>query len=151
MSVVSPEMTNPTLQKFGYPETLIKRYSHWCVLARPAQVTLGSLVLVCTDKAEFFSDISRDAFAGLARVTKDIETATKAFRAWQKINYLMLMMVDKDVHFHVIPRYDEPQDFAGKTFHDTGWPGPPDLANAISPEGACLAALHSGLKQNWPE
>ena len=36
---------NPTIEKFGYPTTLIREYEHWLVLLRPEQVTLGSLVL----------------------------------------------------------------------------------------------------------
>ena len=36
---------NVTMQKFGYPDTLIAEYDHWVVLLRPSQVTLGSLVL----------------------------------------------------------------------------------------------------------
>ena len=36
---------NPTIEKFGYPGTLIGETAHWVVLLRPAQVTLGSLVV----------------------------------------------------------------------------------------------------------
>ena len=96
---------NVTMEKFGYPATLVEEYNHWVVLVRPAQVTLGSLVLVCKDDAAAFSAISPEAFGELAQVTKDIEATLSAFRAYDKINYLMLMMVDPDVHFHVLPRY----------------------------------------------
>ena len=41
---------NATMKKFGYPDTLIKEYSHWAVLLRPQQATLGALVLVCKDE-----------------------------------------------------------------------------------------------------
>jgi len=34
-------MTNTTLDKFGYPGTLIEDGPRWAVLLRPAQVTLG--------------------------------------------------------------------------------------------------------------
>ena len=37
------------------------------------------------------------------------------------------MMVDPDVHFHVIPRYAQVQSFEGQEFHDYGWSGPPDF------------------------
>ena len=33
---------NATLEKFGWPATLVKEFDHWVVLARPAQPTLGS-------------------------------------------------------------------------------------------------------------
>jgi hypothetical protein len=36
---------NPTIEKFGWPGSLVHEFEHWLVLVRPAQVTLGSLVL----------------------------------------------------------------------------------------------------------
>ena len=41
----------------------------------------------------------------------------------------MLMMVDKQVHYHVIPRYSQKVFFEGIKFFDKGWPGLP-LLNA---------------------
>lgn len=35
-------MTNETILKFNYPDSLIREYDHWVVLLRPAQVTIGS-------------------------------------------------------------------------------------------------------------
>ena len=45
-------------------------------------------------------------------------SVSKAF-SYQKINYLMLMMVDPDVHFHVIPRYEETKSFSQHDFLTT--------------------------------
>jgi len=87
------------MQTFGYPHTLIREYKHWCVLLRPAQVTLGSLVLACKDEAQKFSDVSADAFAEQAEVVQDIERVLQQFVAFEKMNYMMLMMVDPDVHY----------------------------------------------------
>ena len=42
---------------------------------------------------------------------------------YSKINYLMLMMVDPAVHFHVIPRYEHPVSFCDNDYPDAGWPG----------------------------
>lgn len=142
-------MTNPTLEKFGYPSSLIKEYDHWCVLLRPAQATLGALVLVCKDNAQAFSDISAGAFSELSAVTRDIENGLNAFRPYQKINYLMLMMVDKDVHFHVIPRYDAAQSFQEIEFADTGWPALPDLGAAVTLETHQMSALLSEIRTQW--
>ena len=47
------------------------------------------------------------------------------FCSYERINYLMLMMVDPNVHFHVIPRYSEARQWDGVEFPDAGWPGPP--------------------------
>ena len=116
---------NATMTKFGYPQTLIRDYRHWVVLLRGKQATLGALVLVCKDPAKAFGDISPAAFAELQRATGDIEAGLSAFRKYEKINYLMLMMVDPDVHFHVLPRYAETQNFAGTDYPDKGWPAVP--------------------------
>ena len=51
---------------------------------------------------------------------------TRSFKP-DKLNYLMLMMVDPDVHFHVLPRYASAREFAGKTHSDRFWPKPVDL------------------------
>ncbi len=140
---------NPTMKKFGYPSSLIAEYDHWCVLLRPAQATLGALVLACKDDARNFSKIAPGAFGELARVTADIETSLGAFRQFEKINYLMLMMVDNDVHFHVLPRYGTDQTFQNETFPDPGWPALPDLAAAVKLEPAQMAALLSEIKSHW--
>ncbi len=124
---------NATMKKFGYPETLIKDYRHWVVLLRPQQATLGSLVLICKDEVDTFSEISSEAFSELKEVTTAIECHLESCFSYDKINYLMLMMVDRDVHFHVLPRYAQTRVFGEHKFNDPGWPGPPDLTqcNAI--------------------
>ena len=124
---------NATLKKFGYPETLIKDYRHWVVLLRPQQVTLGALVLVCKDEVDAFSKVSCEAYSELKIVTAAIEQHLDECFSYDKINYLMLMMVDRDVHFHVLPRYAQAQLFDGYKFTDPGWPGPPDLACCHEP------------------
>ncbi len=140
--------------KFGAPATILRHYVHWLVMLRPAQATLGSLVLAAVEKATALSALSRAAFTELAAVTGDIEAVLENKFAYDKVNYLMLMMIDKDVHFHVIPRYAAARQFAGAEFIDRGWPGTPDLgydnladhaANA-----AVLARLTAELKDAWP-
>ena len=87
-------MTNDTMRKFGYPESLIREYEHWVVLLRPAQVTLGSLVLAAKSNATAFGQLPAGAHAELAAVTSEIEATLNAEIGYEKINYLMLMMVD---------------------------------------------------------
>ena len=121
---------NPTIEKFGYPASLVREYDRWVVLLRPAQVTLGALVLAAKSDAQAYSRLEPAAFAEQARIVADIERALGQFCAYEKINYLMLMMVDREVHFHVIPRYSEPRSFDGIDFPDHGWPAIPDLGQA---------------------
>jgi len=72
----------------------------------------------------------RIAAVGNAARREDQAALAKAVD-YGKINYLMLMMVDPHVHFHVIPRYEGSRSAAGLTIRDAGWPGQPDLGSAI--------------------
>lgn len=143
------EPAHETLLNFGFPGTLVRDYGHWVVLARPKQATLGALVLICKEDVRAFSAISAAAFAQFGTVVGDIEASLKRFRNYQKINYLMLMMVDPHVHFHVLPRYAETQDFDGQAYPDPGWPAQPDLGAGPALEGAELESLVTALKAAW--
>lgn len=134
-----------TLRKFGYPETLLHEGEYWCVLLRPQQVTLAALVLCAKSEASSFSTLPASAFAELAAVTARIETALRTFRPFGKINYLALMMVDPQVHFHVLPRYAGTQSYAGISFADPGWPGVPDLKQATDIPPSVHSGLHAEL------
>ena len=139
-----------TLLKFGFPRSLVCEYGHWSVLARPNQATLGALVLVCRESAQAFSEISDEAFVELGSVIRDIESGLQRFRKFEKINYLMLMMVDREVHYHVLPRYAEDQVYQDQAFHDPGWPAAPDLSAGPVLEGDDLEGLVRDLKSAWP-
>ncbi len=140
---------NSTIEAFGYPRTLLRELDHWVVLLRPRQATLGALILACKGEARAFADIPPAAFAELARATREIETTLRSAFACDKLNYLMLMMVDPEVHFHVLPRYATEREFLGAAFSDPGWPKVPDLghANALTPEQ--FAALRQHLAAAW--
>ena len=141
---------NPTIEKFGYPHSLVREYDHWVVLARPAQVTLGSLVLAAKGDATAYGQLSAAVFAEQGEIVAKIETALRSFVAYERINYLMLMMVDPNVHFHVIPRYSDQRQWNGIAFADAGWPGPPDLKSQISMENEQLIQLASELRDLIP-
>ena len=142
-------MTNETMRRFGYPETLVREYDHWVVLLRPAQVTLGSLVLAAKSNATAFGQLPPEAYAELATVTKDIEATLTKEVSYQRINYLMLMMVDPHVHFHIFPRYEGSRSFEGAEVEDRGWPGPPDLKSAQNLSAEAFEKLKRRFLQSW--
>lgn len=143
-------MTNATALSFGFPATQIVETASWRVLVRPKQPTFGALVLICKDEAKAFSDISASAFGDLQVAIKGVEAMLKRVVNYQKINYLMLMMVDPDVHFHVIPRYEGVRTHEGVTFADAGWPGPPALGEAVDLGQDGAARLAETLRAAWP-
>ena len=137
---------NVTIEKFGWPATLIAEFDHWLVLLRPAQPTLGSLVLAARSDATAFAELPGEAHAELKRVTGAIEAALARFTGYARLNYLMLMMVDPHVHFHVIPRYEGAREWGGVAFPDAGWPALPQLGEAVKLEPAQREALVAELK-----
>ncbi|MET0250973.1 MAG: HIT family protein [Novosphingobium sp.] len=140
---------NETIRKFGWSATLVREFEHWLVLARAAQPTLGSLVLAAKSEATAFGDLPAAAHAELKQVTMAIEAGLARAVDYQRLNYLMLMMVDPHVHFHVIPRYQAAREWQGREFVDAGWPKVPDLSHAVALEGEELAGLVSWLREGF--
>jgi diadenosine tetraphosphate (Ap4A) HIT family hydrolase len=121
------------------------------VLLRPAQPTLGSFVLVAKSEARSFPDLPEAAFAELQDAVADIEDSLSVGIRHERINYLMLMMVDPHVHFHVIPRYEDVRSARGVTVIDVGWPKMPALDQAVELKPAQIAALVEHFQQCWPQ
>jgi len=142
---------NATAQKFGHPRTLVGEWPHWLVLVRPAQPTLGSLVLVCREPVLRFGAISPGAAAELREVVAAVERALGELLRFDRINYLMLMMVDPDVHFHVLPRYASLRRYAGEEFSDPFWPGPPDVTRGQPLPEAVQERLVADLRAQLAE
>ena len=114
--------------KFQVDQLLIAATPAWSWSVRPAQPTLGAGVLSLNRHAARFSDVTAVEMSELAELVGAMEKAVKEAFGYQIINYLMLMMVDHHVHFHVIPRYEGVRQFAGREWLDPGWPGFPALA-----------------------
>lgn len=145
------DQANDTMRRFGWPGSLVADYAHWAVLLRPAQPTLGALVLAARSEATAFGALDPAAHAELATVIADIERALGRAVDYQRINYLMLMMVDPHVHFHVIPRYEGSRAFESLEIADPGWPGPPDLKSAQPLDEEQVSRLSRWLRSTFVE
>ncbi|MCE9680428.1 adenylyltransferase/cytidyltransferase family protein [Shewanella sp. AS1] len=142
-------MPHATLRKFGYPESLIKSYQYWHLLLRPGQPTLGAMILICKESVHHYSQISEAAADEQKQIIADIEKVLSHRFEYSKINYLMLMMVDPAVHFHVIPRYEFPVEFCDKEFSDSQWPKPPSLGDDLALEPIYRDELLKTLKSDF--
>ena len=125
---------NSTIEKFGFPNSIVREFDHWLLLVRPAQVTLGSMVLAAKANSTAYGELPVASFAEQGRIVAIAEPALTKFCAYERINYLMLMMVDPHVHFHIIPRYSSTRRWNGLEFPDSAWPGPPALGSAVQIE-----------------
>lgn len=140
---------NSTITKFGYPGTTVAEYDHWVVMLREKQISAGCLILVCKEEQTSFPEISLQAFAELKAVTADVETNLKEVMQFERINYIILMMVDPHVHFHVIPRHSSARNIAGFVIEDAGWPKHPAFQNAAPLTAGDLSVLCSALRERW--
>jgi diadenosine tetraphosphate (Ap4A) HIT family hydrolase len=116
--------------KFRVAELLVSESAYWTWSIRPAQATLGAGIIALKRHASRFADVSREEMSDLADLVTRVEQRTADRFRHRIMNYLMLMMVDHHVHFHVLPRYESPRQFAGRVWQDPGWPGLPVLGDA---------------------
>jgi glycerol-3-phosphate cytidylyltransferase len=144
-------MPNATLTKFGIDDNLILSYHHWHLLLRFKQPTLGSLILICKGSYSAFSDLPKAASHEMHEIIPQIEIILKDEFAYSNINYLMLMMLDPEVHFHIIPRYEFEVQFEGAIYQDTNWPAPPNLAADIGISKEIKKNLLARLRSRFTE
>lgn len=133
-------------EKFRLRDLEVYESKHWLWSLRPGQCTLGAGVLTAKSFVQQFSELSPDEGTDLIAIAKVNEQTLRAAFAYDKINYLMLMMVDPSVHYHVLPRYSREIEFAGRTWRDAGWPGPPSLKAEPLPD-EMLFAIRDRLRK----
>ena len=122
--------------KFRVEELKVMGNSSWTWSVRPGQPTLGAGILSLNRYALKLSDVTGEEMKDLADLIRVMEGTIQAAFDHNIMNYLMLMMVDHHVHYHVIPRYEEIRSFAGKEWVDNGWPALPligDIQHADDP------------------
>ena len=130
--------------KFNLAHLTVRSYAFWTWSVRPMQCTLGAGVLSLNRPCPAWGETTSEENAELAQVISDAEHKLKSCFAYDKINFLMLMMVDPHVHFHVIPRYAGPTRRYGLEWVDAAWPKLPDFYSGIT-DGAVLEQIRSDL------
>lgn len=131
--------------KFRIDDLLLARVGAWNISLRPKQVTIGSLVLSLDRQCPEMSGLTSGEAADLSKAFLKIEEILQTSFKPQKLNYLALMMVDHQVHFHVIPRYENPVEWRERFYPDKDWPKPPQLSQTIDLIEEELVALKNLL------
>ena len=117
-------------EKFRVDELKVLEIGAWSWSVRPTQPTLGSGILSLNRYALHLSDVTPEEMADLGELIVQLEKTVKTIFNYNIMNYLMLMMVDHHVHYHVIPRYNGIRQFAGFEWVDNGWPALPVLGDS---------------------
>ena len=140
------DLAKPFADDFSADTLTLFKTEYWSVLLRKGQVTLGTLVLAANRNFISASELTPEELSEFPAVVGRLEGALQQAFAYDKINYLCLMMVDRHYHFHVVPRYETPRTFEGVEFRDENWPRPPVIGVPPADEGH-LAKLREHLLQ----
>jgi diadenosine tetraphosphate (Ap4A) HIT family hydrolase len=114
--------------KYKTEELKIFETEKWLWSLRPHQATLGAGILSLKRECFTLGELMQEEFTDLNNIIKVIEATSKQLFGYDIMNYLMLMMVDKQLHYHVIPRYGGGINLFGQVWVDGSWPGVPNLA-----------------------
>lgn len=132
-------------QKFRLAPLHLADCGTWALSLRPQQLTLGSMVLSLRSGGFNLADLGpvegQDMAAGFALA----EQLARGIFGAVRINLLCLMMQDPIVHFHIIPRYDQPVLRHGLTWQDQDWPVAPTL-RPVETSAPALDAVLSDLR-----
>ncbi len=146
MPPVSPAPCCDIFEKFGGEEGRYVSNDHWVVQVRPRQSTLGASVLIARRHALALSGLSAEELASFGAAVDGLEARLRGAFGYDKINYLMLMMVDPHLHFHVLPRYAASRSFGGFDWPDPGWPKRPEL-EAGTDDPRAVEAVRRALRE----
>lgn len=130
--------------KFRLADLTIAETGGWTLSLRPAQITLGSMVLSVKSGARDLAALTASEAQGMAAGFGLAERAARSVYGAVRINILCLMMQDPFVHFHILPRYDAVVERHGTEWADADWPGPPVIRPVATPP-ELLQALHAEL------
>ena len=142
---------NPTLARFDHPKATVFEYRHWVVLIRPAQPTPLCCVIAARSNAQSLGTLTPEEAAELPMVINHFESVVTGIAPARKFNYLALMMVDPNPHFHAIPRYDQPVQLGEAQYRDEHYPRPPDMLQGLAVDAATLESWRARLTEGFSE
>ena len=106
------------------PERLIIDASEsWATVLNDDQSLLGRCFCLLKRPETDPAALSDDELSELWQAVRSIKKALDTLFSPDHYNYAFLMNVDPQVHFHVIPRYENRREFADETFLDARFGG----------------------------
>lgn len=142
---------NPTLERFDFPRSAVRAFDHWVVLIRPIQSTPLSCIIAARSDVVSLGALSSAAFAELPRVIAQYEATVRSLTHAAKFNYMALMMVDPNPHFHAIPRYPAPVPIEGTDYPDLFYPRPIDPLHDLDVAAKTREHWRQWLSTRWRE
>jgi diadenosine tetraphosphate (Ap4A) HIT family hydrolase len=145
-----PDAATEFRTKFRLDELTVFEDPDWTLSVRPGQPVLGALVISSRHGALSFTDAQAlGRGAGMLALMARAESAAQSMFGAVRLNALCLMMQDPLFHFHLLPRYGATVEFANRTWTDSGWPGPPTLADNQAGEEELAALVEPYRAVSW--
>lgn len=116
--------SNPIWNKFDLNNNLIKEYEYWMLLIKVEQNRLGSCVAILKRDAFPLSKVTPTEMEEYAHIAYEIETALELAFKPHLVHHMSLMYKDRQIHFHIIPRYTDELEFDGMIWKDDNHPDP---------------------------
>lgn len=84
---------------------------------------MGSVIIMAKGlEVVSLGSLINEVWSEFRVVCRDVELWLSITSGAEKFNYLGLMMVEPEVHFHITPRYSQPVRFARVTLNNFDWP-----------------------------
>jgi diadenosine tetraphosphate (Ap4A) HIT family hydrolase len=131
--------SNITIGRYVTEKNLIKKYDNWVLALRPNQITCYSMMLFADSDSEKISDLNSNTLKDLGVIFADVERCIRLISAPLKFNYYSLMLTDPNVHFHIFPRFSDPE-------LDEYWPKMIDLQREVPLDELEMAGRLKKLK-----
>lgn len=116
---------------------------HWIIFLAPNQSNLGTCVIALNRDHKTLTGLSSDEWLDFTQLVESMESAIKKAFDATLVNWGCLMNtfylkdnLQPHLHWHFIPRYRHPVEFAGNTFEDPHFgymrPRPPkNISNEV--------------------
>ncbi|MCQ0090536.1 hypothetical protein [Roseovarius sp. M141] len=129
------------VQKFRTQELSFAEPQGWQLSLRPAQTTLGAMILSVQSGARDLTALDAQEAQGMSQGFALAEHLARSHFGAVRINILCLMMQDPIVHFHILPRYDQTVGRYDKQWTDADWPRPPHISTDAADEVILMRML----------
>lgn len=136
-----------------YEKLKIKSYRHWEVYLHENQCYLGRMFILLKEggheNVEDFLAIEGEVRDEFFLVGEAVKKALQVLFKPDKMNYAALSNVSEKIHVHMVPRYKDTREFAGKLFTDTRWGknyAPYDRSFVL--EEPVLFSIRDAIQQN---
>jgi diadenosine tetraphosphate (Ap4A) HIT family hydrolase len=103
---------------FVRAETVVEDGPTWTIAVNINQNLLGKTVVVLNRPCQSVTDLTLAEWTDLYTQIKRIRVALDLLFEPDLCNYAFLMNVDRQVHLHVIPRYESVRQWSGQQFED---------------------------------